>query len=155
MMKELRKGVLLSTILYGIVSGHGQEVPRFQTLQGLYLSEAAFELSYFLDENRYDFLEDVQRALKSYDDYLWSFRDSDGDGCLESWSMTDTGEDHMERLHYAPWIWPFDYPPTKENIPVHDGELMYEMFRLILTTGATFSQYSRMQATPSAMRQEW
>jgi hypothetical protein len=84
MMKELRKGVLLSTILYGIVSSHGQEVPRFQTLQGLYLSEAAFELSYFLDENRYDFLEDVQRALKSYDDYLWSFRDSDGDGCLES-----------------------------------------------------------------------
>ena len=109
----------------------------FGTLQGLYLSEAAFELSFFLDNNRDEFLELVKTGLKKYDEYLWKTRDSDGDGCLEIWAMTDAGEDHMKRLNYAPWTWPYDYPPTSENIPMDDTAFIKE--RWIITGWETLT----------------
>lgn len=102
----------------------------FGSLQGLYLSEEAFELSYLLNENKVAFLEELKTGLKSYDDYLWRVRDSDGDGCLELWSMTDSGEDNIKRLQYAPWYWPFDYPPSEETIPLDDTEFMKEKWDL-------------------------
>jgi hypothetical protein len=42
----------------------------FQTLQGLYLSEAAFELSFFLGDCRDYFLELVKNGLEKCDVYL-------------------------------------------------------------------------------------
>ena len=42
----------------------------FQTLQGLYLSEAAFELSFFLGDCRDYFLELGKNGLEKYDIYL-------------------------------------------------------------------------------------
>jgi hypothetical protein len=65
------------------------------------------------------------------------YRDSDGDGCLENWAMTDAGEDHMKRLGYAPWTWPYDYPPTRENIPMDDTAFIKE--RWIITGWETLT----------------
>ncbi len=40
----------------------------------------------------------LYNCLKSYDAYLWVYRDSDGDGCLETWCTWDTGEDNSLRF---------------------------------------------------------
>ena len=36
-------------------------------------------------------------CLEKFDQYLWRTRDSDGDGCLESFCVYDTGEDNALR----------------------------------------------------------
>jgi len=87
-----------------------------ETLQGFFVPGPALELYYLLDRDT-AYLNLLSRSFEAYDDYLWKYRDSDGDGCLEAWCQTDSGEDHLIRYDYAPFSWPFDYPPTKENIP--------------------------------------
>ena len=41
-------------------------------------------------------------SLEKFDAYLWKTRDSDGDGCLESFCVYDTGEDNALRYGHAP-----------------------------------------------------
>lgn len=87
-----------------------------ETLQGFFLAGPALELLYLNDMDT-AFLRKLYTALEKYDTYLWRHRDSDGDGCLEAWCQTDSGEDYILRYKNAPFLWPFDYPPTPANIP--------------------------------------
>ncbi len=87
-----------------------------ETLQGFFVPGPALELYYLIDKDT-AYLNLLYRCFEAYDNYLWKFRDSDGDSCLESWSQTDSGEDFLVRYHYAPFVWPFDYPPVEKNIP--------------------------------------
>ena len=43
------------------------------------------------------YLDLLYTTLERFDSYLWRVRDSDGDGCLETWCKYDTGEDHALR----------------------------------------------------------
>lgn len=87
-----------------------------ETLQGFFVPSPALELYYLLNKNT-AYLQLLYRAFEAYDNYLWKYRDSDGDGCLEAWSQTDSGEDFLLRYEYAPFVWPFNYPPVKGKIP--------------------------------------
>jgi hypothetical protein len=87
-----------------------------ETLQGFFVPGPALELYYLLDRDT-AYLSLISRSFEAYDTYLWKYRDSDGDGCLESWCQTDAGEDYLLRYDYAPFVWPFDYPPVEGKIP--------------------------------------
>lgn len=87
-----------------------------ETLQGFFVPGPALELYYLLGKNT-DYLNLLYRTFEAYDNYLWQYRDSDGDGCLEAWCQTDTGEDFLVRYDYSPFAWPFNYPPVKGKMP--------------------------------------
>ena len=96
-----------------IYNRNGIPEPNYCQLQGLYLPRPAYDL-YFLIGKDTAYLGRVYRALEKFDAYLWRTRDSDNDGCLESWCIYDTGEDHAIRYNGFPNAWSFDYPPRKE-----------------------------------------
>ncbi|MFZ5942173.1 MAG: MGH1-like glycoside hydrolase domain-containing protein [Bacteroidota bacterium] len=81
--------------------------------QGLYFPMPAFELYYLLGKDT-AFLQRVYRSLEAFDAYLWKTRDSDQNGCLETWCIFDNGEDHSVRYNGFPKAWAFDTPPSKE-----------------------------------------
>lgn len=58
-----------------------------------------------------EYLNLLYHTLERFDAYLWKVRDSDGDGCLESWCKYDTGEDHAMRYGDAPDAWTEEVPP--------------------------------------------
>lgn len=81
-------------------------------LQGFCLALPAYLLSYTIGRDP-DYLQRLYDCLKRFDDYLWTYRDSDGDGCLESWCVWDTGEDNCSRFFEgSPEAWPGEKPPT-------------------------------------------
>ena len=65
---------------------------------------------YHIGEDK-NYLKLVYDALKDFDNYLWTYRDSTGDDCLESWCIWDVGEDNstLHMLHglrmpdHGPW----------------------------------------------------
>lgn len=69
----------------------------YDWLQGFCFPVPAFKMYYLIGKDR-GYLEKLYDTLKSYDEYLWAYRDSDGDGCLESWCTWDTGEDNSLRF---------------------------------------------------------
>jgi hypothetical protein len=87
--------------------------PNYCQLQGFCFPMPAWELYFLLDRDT-TFLKRVYLALKKYDTYLWRTRDSDHNGCLETWCIYDTGEDNSIRFNGFPNSWSFDYPPSKE-----------------------------------------
>lgn len=93
----------------------GTAEPRFATLQGFCFPWPALNMYYWLGEDR-DFLDRLADTLERYDAYLWRFRDSNGDGILESWCQTDTGEDFAVRYGDAPFHHPLNTPPTDSSI---------------------------------------
>ena len=101
-----------------------------ETLQGYFVPPAALDLYYLLRRDP-AYLDLLYNSFEAYDNYLWNTRDSDGDGCLEAWCETDAGEDHLSRFRYAPFFWPFDYPPTPENIP--DDTLFFKKYGIKYT----------------------
>jgi len=96
-----------------IYNRDGKIEPNYAQFQGLYLAKPAFELYFLLNKDK-DYLLKVYHALEKFDTYLWKTRDSDNNGCLETWCMYDNGEDHSVRFNEFPNAWSFDYPPTKE-----------------------------------------
>jgi hypothetical protein len=90
-------------------------VPDYRQLQGFCFPMPAYELSYLLGKDK-TFLQKVYLSLAKYDAYLWKTRDSDHNGCLESWCIYDTGEDNCTRFNEFPNAWPFDYPPNRKAV---------------------------------------
>ena len=90
---------------------------HYDWMQGCFLPRAALKLYYLIGKDR-TYLEMVYRALRDFDSYLWSCRDSNGDGCLESYCIWDTGEDNctVHMLHGLKMpihgAWGKDTPPT-------------------------------------------
>lgn len=66
-------------------------------LQGFCFPVPAFKMYYLIGRDK-DYLRLLYQTLKDYDNYLWEYRDSNGDGCLESWCTWDTGEDNSNRF---------------------------------------------------------
>ncbi len=85
-------------------SGRGKGiVGHYDWIQGFYFALPALKMAYLLKKDR-GYLEKLYDALASFDDYLWTHRDSDADGCLEVWCCWDTAEDNCTRYlrHGAP-----------------------------------------------------
>ena len=89
---------------------------HYDWMQGCFLAHSALKMYYHIGEDR-TYIEMLYRALRDFDEYLWSCRDSNGNGCLESFCIWDSGEDnctvHMLHglkmpLHGA---WGKDTPP--------------------------------------------
>ncbi len=83
--------------------------------QGYCFPMPAFELYFWLNKDR-KYLEQLYTTLEKFDQYLWKTRDSDNDGCLETWCICDTGEDASTRFNGAQWAWPYDYAPSGDAI---------------------------------------
>ena len=99
--------------------------PKYGWFQGFCLPMPAYELYYLLGRDK-NYLEKIYYSLELFDKYLWETRDSDNDGCLESWCIWDTGEDESIRFNGFPHAWPFDYPPSKEKIAKWSEEYLIE-----------------------------
>jgi hypothetical protein len=108
----------------GRVSYTDRPAPSYSHLQGFCFPYHALNLFYWNKKRDMDYLQRLYQSLEAYDNYLWSCRDSDGDGCLELWCVGDTGEDHSSRFglenkfHY----WTGELAP--ENNPVFPVESM-------------------------------
>jgi len=88
----------------------GKITPQFNKFQGFCFPAPALNM-YYLTGKKRDYLDLLTHTLEQFDAYLWKVRDSDGDGCLESWCKYDTGEDHALRYGDAPDAWPEEVAP--------------------------------------------
>ncbi|MDL2302473.1 hypothetical protein LJC58_08975, partial [Lachnospiraceae bacterium OttesenSCG-928-D06] len=88
----------------------GKTTPQFNKFQGFCFPEPALNMYYHIGKDR-EYLELLYETLEGFDSYLWNTRDSDGDGCLESFCKYDTGEDHGMRYGDAPDAWSEELPP--------------------------------------------
>ena len=89
----------------------GKLIPQFDKFQGFCFPGPALDVYYMTGKDP-AYLDQLYEVLKKYDDYLWKVRDSDNDGCLESWCKYDTGEDNAVRYADAPDYWESDTAPT-------------------------------------------
>ncbi len=72
-----------------------------------------------------EYLAQLAKTLEAFDAYLWRVRDSDGDGCLETWCKYDTGEDHAMRYADAPDPWEEETPPQGcTAVPIASMDVM-------------------------------
>lgn len=62
------------------------------------------------------YLDMLADCLEKFDAYLWKTRDSDGDGCLESFCVYDTGEDNALRYGHAPCLLTTVLPPKMRTL---------------------------------------
>ena len=88
----------------------GKITPQYDKLQGFCFPAPALNI-YYLTGKDSGYLTLLADSLRGFDEYLWRVRDSDGDGCLETWCKYDTGEDHAVRYADAPDAWAADVPP--------------------------------------------
>ena len=71
--------------------------PHHDWMQGDFFSRSALRMYYLINRDK-RYLELLYVALRDFDDYLWNYRDTDGDGCLETYCTWDTGDDNNTRL---------------------------------------------------------
>ncbi len=93
----------------------GTITPQFNKFQGFCFPSSALNMYYLIGKED-DYLTLLASALEKFDSYLWKVRDSDGDGCLESWCKYDTGEDYALRYGDAPDDWDKETPPKNCRI---------------------------------------
>ena len=84
--------------------------PQFNKFQGFCFPWSGLNLYYWLGEDS-AYLDELAQSLEKFDAYLWRVRDSNGDGCLESWCVYDTGEDNAVRYGDSPVYCTADTPP--------------------------------------------
>ena len=102
----------------------GRLVPQFDKFQGFCFPQEALDVYYLIGRDR-EFLEQLYEVLLHFDAYLWKKRDTDGDGCLESFCRFDTGEDDARRYGDAPNAWEEEEPPTgREVVPMASMDFM-------------------------------
>lgn len=102
----------------------GVLTPQFNKFQGFCFPAPALNMYYLMGRDK-AYLELLYSTLERFDAYLWKVRDSDGDGCLESWCKYDTGEDHAMRYGDAPDGWTAEVPPTDcEIVPMASIDVM-------------------------------
>jgi hypothetical protein len=123
LLTQRADGRMVGTIRKGLVL-------ELDHMQGLYLVAPAFNLYYLLGHDK-AFLQRLYDGLAKFDAYLWKTRDSNGDGCLETWCVWDTGEDKSTKYGDAPNAWSADTPPTgHDKVPIQSMDYMgysYEM----------------------------
>ncbi len=72
------------------------KIRKYGNLQGYCFPTPAWKLYFLLDKDK-EFLRRLYVALEGHDRYLWATRDKDKNGCLESLSSSDSGEDGSSR----------------------------------------------------------
>lgn len=82
----------------GRIAGHirfGEKgiTPCYHHIQGCSYPSHALNMFYWTGASDLGYLGKLYDGFEAFDNYLWKYRDSDGDGCLESWCVWDTGED--------------------------------------------------------------
>ena len=103
---------------------NGRLIPQFNKFQGFCFPEPALDV-YYLTGKDPQYLQQLYEVLRKYDEYLWTRRDSDGDGCLESWCKYDTGEDNAVRYGDAPDAWEEEVPPADcQVVPMASMDFM-------------------------------
>ncbi len=96
----------------------------FSHFQGYCFPYHALNMYYWIGKNA-DYLKLLLETLIAFDNYLWKTRDSDGDGCLETWCEWDTGEDNSTRFAGAPSAWGEDIPPLGHGkVPYESMDIM-------------------------------
>ena len=93
----------------------GRLEAQFNKLQGFCFPWPALNMYYWAGEDR-AYLDALAKGLADFDAYLWRWRDTDGDGCLESFCVYDTGEDNALRYGDAPNYCPTDTPPADSAV---------------------------------------
>ncbi|GHU70377.1 hypothetical protein AGMMS49992_02600 [Clostridia bacterium] len=98
---------------------------QFNKLQGFCLAAEAVELLDWIGEDR-EYIQQLYDGLRRFDDYLWRTRAGNTAGCLESWCITDTGEDGALRYGYAPFWWTEEVPPEGYDVvPIQSMDVMW------------------------------
>ena len=116
----------------GAISFHPQNngfVATYSHFQGDFFTPAAYKMAYYINRDKV-YLQNLYEAIKSFDEYMWRYRDSDGDGCLETWCIYDTGDDNSTRFlagdalgHNGAWCG--EKPPSdRGNMPYESAEMM-------------------------------
>ncbi|MBP3279841.1 MAG: hypothetical protein J6M44_12865 [Butyrivibrio sp.] len=102
----------------------GKLIPQYDKFQGFCFPAPALDVYYMTGKDP-QYLEQLYEVLRKYDEYLWKVRDSDNDGCLESWCRFDTGEDNALRYGDAPDYWESDEPPRGyDTVPIASMDFM-------------------------------
>jgi hypothetical protein len=103
-------------------------IPLYSHLQGYCFPYHALNLFYWNKKQDVEYLRTLYKAMEAFDRYLWKYRDSDGNGCLESWCVWDTGEDNSTRFAGTALNeggWSGETPPPDDPIfPVESIDLM-------------------------------
>ena len=84
--------------------------PQFNKFQGFCFPWPALNMYYWLGRP-IEYLNQLANSLEAFDHYLWNTRDSNHDGCLESFCVYDTGEDNAVRYGDSPVYCTTDEPP--------------------------------------------
>jgi hypothetical protein len=99
-------------------------IAQYDKFQGFCFPGPALDVYYMTGKDP-GYLQQLYEVLRKYDEYLWKVRDSDNDGCLESWCKYDTGEDNAVRYGDAPDYWESDEPPKGfEVVPMASMDFM-------------------------------
>lgn len=94
-------------------------------MQGDFFTVAAMRMYYLIKKDK-NYLEKLYETLSRFDDYLWEYRDSDGDGCLETWCTWDTGNDNCT-MFFANGVHAEKHGSCcGETAPVGMGKLPFE-----------------------------
>ncbi|MDR2742855.1 MAG: hypothetical protein LBB98_11990 [Treponema sp.] len=113
---------------YRISMVDGIAEPAYLQFQGFCFPHHALNLYYWTKKKSSRYLEKLYASLEAWDAYLWKYRDSDGDGCLEIWCPLDTGEDFSSRFagaEEAKWHWPGEAPPRNDPVfPIESMDVM-------------------------------
>jgi hypothetical protein len=113
---------------YRISVVDGKLEPAYNHFQGFCFPSHALNLYYWGKKQHAGYLHRLYRSLEAFDAYLWKYRDSDGDGCLEIWCPLDTGEDYSNRFAgagEARWSWPGETPPLNDPVfPIESMDVM-------------------------------
>lgn len=80
-----------------IVNHDGKLEAKYGWFQGFCFADSALSMYYWNGEDK-EYLKLLYKSLKEMDEYWWKYRDSDHDGCLETWCVWDTGEDECTRF---------------------------------------------------------
>lgn len=127
----------------------GSIEPQFNKFQGFCFPWHALNMYYWLGEDR-EYLDRLARSLEQFDGYLWRTRDSNGDGCLESFCVYDTGEDNALRYGDAPVYCTADYPPEGSSVvPMASMDIMSFSY----AARDTLAQISRIRS--DGREEEW
>lgn len=98
---------------------------HYDWMQGCFLPYSALKM-YYLTGKHTEYLKLIYSSIKDFDDYLWKYRDSNGNGCLESWCVWDTGEDNYTG-HILNGIHMPDNGGWSKSVPPSDyGNMPYE-----------------------------
>jgi hypothetical protein len=111
----------------GTIIYHEKLNIMYSHLQGFCFPYHALNLYYWNKKRDIAYLQTLYRSLEAFDNYLWAYRDSDGDGCLETWCVWDTGEDESNRFagtRLNAGGWKGETPPNDPGFPVESRDRM-------------------------------